>query len=361
MNGVRLTSVIIGLLFFNLQFGIAAGHASRPQPNLIILRSPVPTGSGVIISPNGRYIASAGAIENPAQNHYRGIVTIWDLKTRKVLHVVRSDAISIYSMAFSPDSRTLAAGTHDETTYMWDARFGGSRGFLRGGGNRVFGLAFSPDGKTLYGACYHGFVAVWSLKTRTMTRSMGQYHRSSGVSVSPDGKLVAAGVSYASVDPDKPHRDNDPQRPGEAVKVWNVNPERLYATLEAESPNEDRHDQITGVAFSPDGRLLAVCSEMAIRLWDVRRRRIARTILSDKNGLPFTFSPTFSPDGKTLATCSDGLIRLWNVKTGRLKTAWRPSQGAGSLAFAPDGKTLAFAVGTNRKGGAHGVALMKLD
>src|SRR5262245_21371302 len=73
---------------------------------------------------------------------------------------------------------------------------------------------------------------------------------------------------------------------------------------------------VTSVAFSPDGKMLALAShDMAVRLCDARTRQELAILKGHTNHVN---SVAFSPDGKTLASGSmDDTVKLWDAQTGR--------------------------------------------
>jgi RNA polymerase sigma factor (sigma-70 family) len=115
---------------------------------------------------------------------------------------------------------------------------------------------------------------------------------------------------------------------------------------------------IAGLAFSPDGRIVASCGgddgaeDRAIHLWNVATGQEMICLRGDK-GL---YRLCFSPDGKRLASGGLGSpLRLWDVATG--KERCRFGEGTpwlSDLTFSPDGKLLASLCG---EGDGHSVTL----
>ncbi len=94
------------------------------------------------------------------------------------------------------------------------------------------------------------------------------------------------------------------------------------------------------VKYSPDGNLLAVASAVGIWIYDARSFVELDLFTGHTEGIT---SIAFSPDGQTLASSSsDETVRLWDVATGRHKlTLTGHTRRIGSIAFRPDGSTLA--------------------
>ena len=102
---------------------------------------------------------------------------------------------------------------------------------------------------------------------------------------------------------------------------------------------------VLGVAFSPDGRLLATASfDNTARVWDPATGEHLRT-LTGQTGM--VYGVAFSPDGRLLATASsDGTARLWDPATGRhLRSLAGHTGTVYGVAFSPDGRLLATVSG----------------
>jgi WD40 repeat protein len=104
-------------------------------------------------------------------------------------------------------------------------------------------------------------------------------------------------------------------------------------------------DLVRSLAFSPDGKWLAAAGGLParsgeIKIWDVETHELLRTIAGHKDCI---YSVAASPDGKLVASGSyDKLIKLWDVATGKeLRTLKDHIDAVFAVAFSPDGKRLA--------------------
>jgi hypothetical protein len=137
---------------------------------------------------------------------------------------------------------------------------------------------------------------------------------------------------------------------------------------------EIKHESgVTAIAFSPDNSLLAIgAADYTIQLWDARTGQVERRLNEPDRGLRApgvypdgqrVYSLAFSPDGKTLASAGDiikdnllagGQVTLWEIPSGKLLRTIIVNREIAtytkSVVFTPDGRGLM--TGMTRYGGA---------
>jgi len=126
-----------------------------------------------------------------------------------------------------------------------------------------------------------------------------------------------------------------------SVGLWEVPSRRLFRTLTWSGLGSDLG---VAVAYSPDGRYLATSGYGVARLWQVPSGTLLWTLGNDEEGDPGVVMPVlFSPDGRYLATTTSYRfdVGLWDVRSGRLVVALKAHSVPLGIAFSPDGLLLA--------------------
>jgi WD40 repeat protein len=163
----------------------------------------------VAYSPDGSRLASCSGSGDST-------VRTWDTATgEQVLRLTRPVDALLYSMAYSPDGKFLAAGYSDRMVRVWDAATGAELFTLKGHRSRVTALAFSPRPNVagphqdaaqengwrprLASGGDDGTVRVWELLTGQEILSFQESTRIVSVCFSPDGRFLAASPEDGTV------------------------------------------------------------------------------------------------------------------------------------------------------------------
>ncbi len=240
------------------------------------------------------------------------------------LYTYRGHSHSVDAVAWSPDGKRIASGSHDNTVQVWDATDGSHVFTYRGHSHPVFAVAWSPDGKRIASGSWDKTVQVWDVADGSNVytyrgHSNAQYGEVTAVVWSPDGKRAASGSG------DK------------TVQVWDA----------ADGGNvfiyHGHSGPLDAVEWSPDGKRIASGSDdYTVQVWDAADGSHVYTYRGHSYGV---YAVAWSPDGKRIASGShDNTVQVWDATDGGNVYTYRGhSDYVHAVAWSPDGKRIASA------------------
>jgi WD40 repeat protein len=315
--------------------------------------------TALALAPDGRTIATGGQTG----------VRVWDPATGKVTQRLENPLPRICALAFSPDGKTLVASGYAGGVRLWHTATGKEwLSFPESGSSQH--LAFSPDGRFLGSAGTK--VSIWDLTTGKQHRPNGHNDSISGLAISSDGKWAVTrasdGVRVWDLATAKEHqRFAGPLphllgsvhfAPDSRTLAWPVLEKVLLADaitgqkLSPRSPRTPIQSSIYNVSLA--GQFFVTVDHAPV-LHDLRTGQELWRCFRFSHALPEPFVPpdevsrlVISPNGRMLASShSDHSVSLWDVATGEeLQRFEERASSSASLAFSPDGRTLA--IGENR-------------
>ena len=171
----------------------------------ILRGGPTPHLVSVSFSPDGSLLA-AGA--------WNGTVRLWDVASREKIGTLNAHRFEVSSVLFSPDGALLATGSRDGRVRLWDVE---TRSSIATGRHPkgVYSLAFSPEGRTLVAGGW-GTVTLWDVEDRTRMATLeGHSERVDAVAFSSDGATLASSGAGDG-----------------KLRLWNVATRREIATFD---------------------------------------------------------------------------------------------------------------------------------
>jgi WD40 repeat protein len=229
--------------------------------------------------PDGGTVVSVGVERGAGAAPPIGVVQTWDVDSGDPVDTLRVPSGALpYSVDVSDDGSRLVATTSDGETRIWDVESGEIVAELEGG-NRPLGL---PGGAKVFGAAFD-----------------------------PKDELVATSDAATAV-------------------LWDPTADEVVQRFEG------HEGDVSGIGFSPDGRLLVTGSfDQTARIWDVETGAQLRVLRGHQNEVT---DAAFDTTGAFVVTAAvDGTARVWDIEGDELHRYAASEFLVTSAGFSPDG------------------------
>jgi WD40 repeat protein len=255
-----------------------------------------PGGKGVVhvvFSPDGKYLAVGDA---------NTTIYVWNVSRRVLLaRVIDPGTDGVAGIAFGPADTLLTADTNG-AAFQWDIPAGGSAAvlttpqatFAGPSGQGLFSIAVSPNRQTMALGSSNGHTYLWNIGTQTMIANLAEPTGKGVIAVAfggRNGSLLAAGDLSGQ------------------TYLWNVTTLRLAGPLLAAGIPQ----RVESLAFNQAGTILATADGYGhVYVWNAASRTLLASL--QYPGERTVFSVVFNPGGTTIAAGdTNGHASLWNA------------------------------------------------
>ena len=281
----------------------------------------------------------------------KGTVNVWDARNSNQLRTItKGFSKPARALVFSHDGQTLASSDKNGNIKLWDPESGRKRRTIKAGNKSIDGLAFYTDSSMLTSVRYDS-LKQWDITTgKQVTSHTIPYSRSDGHGRS-FGKGTGFGMDALAFTPNS-----------ERLIIRGISSEGTYKVWDVKMNNQPRLltevvYQRGIVAISSNGNLIASSNnnDTVVSLWNANTGKqlssfhvskpknwigkLSRKFKGENNVL----SLAFAPDGKTLAIGNKHKeVELWDVSSKeRIRILKGHKHGVCKLAFSSDGTIIA--------------------
>lgn len=311
---------------------------------------------GVAISPNSKFVASAGS------DH---ALFLWDMETGHLLNRLMGHTGTVSWCDFHPTEDLLISSSYDNTVILWETKTGRIIHHLKGHELEILDCAFSPDGKYIASTSEDKKVILWETETGANVHEYESHKLAVGeVCFSDDLRYIASvGFDSLVLRYTRNHKIMFRKKKPEnyfnccvfgvnskiiitgmgdgSIIIWACPSGKEIRTLSAHK------EAVVHCAVHPNGQwMVSVSGDRSIILWDIATGSQIDVIDAEWEGY---FGVAFSPNQHQLAIGShkNGMT-LWDWQTGCLERGFMVERtndnkfnSAWEGRFSPDGQKLA--------------------
>lgn len=217
-------------------------------------------------------------------------IRVWDLKSGKVVMILRGHRKMISSLALAKDGKRLFSGSVDGTIKAWDLETGKELLTLVDTHRPLSSIMLSrPNNKRLFsGGDSKGRIKVWDIEGQKQIATLsGHADYLTTLVLSEDGKRLYSGSVDAT------------------IKVWDMERGEEMMTLRGHG------DPIASLALSKNGKRLVACGKQRVSVWDLDAGKLA-FVIDQKSILE---SVALSDDGnRVFCGTGAGMIMAWKIE-----------------------------------------------
>jgi WD repeat-containing protein 61 len=210
----------------------------------------------------------------------------------KQVHKFTGHRLGVISVDVDRDGKIGVSSSMDSVIRIWDLEKGKTISTIEATPIEAWTISLSPDGKTIAAGSQTGNVNIFNVSTGKKEQSFDAQKKSfcMAVSYSPCGRFLASGTQDGS------------------VFIFDISTSKLVHNVNGHSLT------VRAVKFSQDCSKLITCSDdKTIKMFDVKSGSLIKTLSGHSSHV---LGLAVSPDGKHFASCSsDKTVKVWEIKS----------------------------------------------
>ncbi|MBC1193059.1 PD40 domain-containing protein [Microcystis aeruginosa CS-558/01A06] len=287
------------------------------------------TVTSIVFSPDGKTIIGSGGSEYVNSDFPDSVLTsdntirLWDVESGLNPLVIQHPQ-GVEAIAISSDGKTIAsASSRDNATVhtiqLWDREGKPIGSPFEQHKSMITSVAFSSKAQIILSADASGTIFLWDFQGNVIA-NMKHGDFVAAAAFSPDGNMVVSGSL------------------NQTLQLWDLKGNPIGQPLQHGSG-------VRSVAFSPNGKLIVSGdSDGKLRLWNLEGKPLGQPFIGHQKKI--IRSVAFSPNGKLIVSGSDDrTVRLWDLEGNSLGKPIPHIAAVNTVAFNPDGTTIASGTG----------------